>query len=654
MESIPTHEKNAIDSPSQGRQLLSFTDSRQGTARFAARIEKLSARNYIRSFIYHAVQRTPAPLPGEDDLQQEYDALVNLVPVPGWAQRRLQEIAAQLKDAAAPRAVPWEQMRQALAAEPTLYRDIAKVWQERDKQLDSSKEALANFMLFDELARRPKYANSSETLGLVQLRFPPINRLTASAVPHALRDRGLGLEDWQEFLYALIDMPVRSSYSIEAPENYLRWLPVRLAYLPALAAPGNRTEDRQRPWPRPGSRSIPVLALEDKIGLDSRRGEGRAIVAEALSTAWEQLLPLFEGIGTRYRLYLDRSVIAAVRDAWFCPVTAKVLPRLLFGRSPYGYQSKHPESARPPEKLTMPRLRRGQAGDADAVARWAAEDCEVQALRAIGAWTNLHERAAGLPSYIRAEEHSAQQPPSRLRQFERDFAKGAINLLACSTTMEMGVDIGSVSEVLNTNVPPSIANYRQRVGRGGQVFAASLTFTRDTSLDRETFYDPAGYLQRKIRAPRVLLESQRIVQRHANAALLAAWFRQQSDSSLMHVTTGVFHGRADAVAPADRFLAWLKAPATGKEMAPTERRAREHSGKYSMFLYDTSSGGTGYALRLTDDIDQLLRAAQSVLDCPAQCETACSACAMAGDLYLDASRFDRLAASAAVEYPTRP
>ena len=121
---------------------------------------------------------------------------------------------------------------------------------------------------------------------------------------------------------------------------------------------------------------------------------------------------------------------------------------------------------------------------------------QVDKLRNAGAWTDLHDRAASYAPYLRAEEHSAQQPPHRLRTFEGQFKAGEINLLACSTTMEMGVDIGTIEAVINTNVPPSIANYRQRVGRAGrrgQGFSFSLTLARDTPLDRETFRDPLNY-----------------------------------------------------------------------------------------------------------------------------------------------------------------
>ena len=45
---------------------------------------------------------------------------------------------------------------------------------------------------------------------------------------------------------------------------------------------------------------------------------------------------------------------------------------------------------------------------------------------------------------------------------------GTLNVLNCSTTMEMGVDIGDMDTVLMNTVPPSSANYLQRAGRAGR------------------------------------------------------------------------------------------------------------------------------------------------------------------------------------------
>src|SRR5206468_10320919 len=103
-----------------------------------------------------------------------------------------------------------------------------------------------------------------------------------------------------------------------------------------------------------------------------------------------------------------------------------------------------------------------------------------------------HDRIALFSPYARSAEHSAQLSPARLRRYEARFKAGEINFLNCSTTMEMGVDIGSVNGVMMTNVPPSIANYRQRVGRAGrrgQPLSLAFTFAKDRPLDLEAFRD---------------------------------------------------------------------------------------------------------------------------------------------------------------------
>ena len=52
--------------PSAGRRLLSFTDSRQGTARMAAKLQIELERNFVRSFVYHQVQASMRPPAGAD------------------------------------------------------------------------------------------------------------------------------------------------------------------------------------------------------------------------------------------------------------------------------------------------------------------------------------------------------------------------------------------------------------------------------------------------------------------------------------------------------------------------------------------------------------------------------------------------------------
>ena len=47
----------------------------------------------------------------------------------------------------------------------------------------------------------------------------------------------------------------------------------------------------------------------------------------------------------------------------------------------------------------------------------------------------------------------------RLDELEERFKDGRLNLLSCSTTMEMGVDIGGLAAVAMNNAPPGPANF---------------------------------------------------------------------------------------------------------------------------------------------------------------------------------------------------
>ncbi|ABC31706.1 Distinct helicase family with a unique C-terminal domain including a metal-binding cysteine cluster [Hahella chejuensis KCTC 2396] len=129
---------------------------------------------------------------------------------------------------------------------------------------------------------------------------------------------------------------------------------------------------------------------------------------------------------------------------------------------------------------------------------------------------------------VRSREHTASLS-TELREFiESEFFDSKINVLSCTTTMEVGVDLGDLEAVVNLNVPPGIANYQQRTGRAGRRAQAApfcVTVARNSNYDRVVFANFREYLERSPADPSVCLSNKTIFQRHQISVLLSRFFQ---------------------------------------------------------------------------------------------------------------------------------
>ncbi|HHW17876.1 MAG TPA: DEAD/DEAH box helicase [Firmicutes bacterium] len=128
------------------------------------------------------------------------------------------------------------------------------------------------------------------------------------------------------------------------------------------------------------------------------------------------------------------------------------------------------------------------------------------------------------PVALRAEEHTAQLKPEVAAELQTKFSKGDISVLSCSTTFELGVDLGSLEAVFLRNMPPTPANYVQRAGRAGRRTGSAafvVTFAQRRSHDMEYYRNPERMVAGVIRPPHFKMANEKVIRRHVYAMALA-------------------------------------------------------------------------------------------------------------------------------------
>ncbi len=141
-------------------------------------------------------------------------------------------------------------------------------------------------------------------------------------------------------------------------------------------------------------------------------------------------------------------------------------------------------------------------------------------------YRNLHLQMK--PEAMVAHEHTAQLATEYAAQVQTNFIHGKINVLSCSTTFELGVDVGELETVFMKNVPPTPANYAQRAGRAGRridTTAFALTFARLASHDFNQFSAPGKMISGVVKPPHFDINNEKIGRRHLYACAFAHFWR---------------------------------------------------------------------------------------------------------------------------------
>ena len=238
------------------------------------------------------------------------------------------------------------------------------------------------------------------------------------------------------------------------------------------------------------------------------------------------------------KLYIDLSRVKPRFDdahIWYkCDQCAELTPFLLKGRCP-SCGSVH--------------IHKLESEEYDAFSFWRKP---------------VSDALQGAPIHvIDTEEHTAQLSHkdqrddlwSKTEQYELRFqdliqdGETPVDILSSTTTMEVGIDIGSLVAVGLRNIPPTRENYQQRAGRAGRrgsSLSTIVTFCEDGPHDTLYFNNPIPMFRGDPRKPWIDVRSEKLLQRHM-AMVIIQEFLSENFVSLDTVSAADFlQNRLDA------------------------------------------------------------------------------------------------------------
>lgn len=530
------------DMPAKGKRLITFTDSRQGTARLSVKMQQEAERSKLRGTVLKELikyTKEKVQSPTVNPMEAKYRQKLREAEKEKNIERvnALKEVLADLGISNTPFTLPemnWDDLCKLLAKDFDFRTGILLSNRHIAGEFfdDAGPLKLAQMLLTREFSRRPKNANSSETLGLVKVSYQGLKDL--NDLPNYWKESGLNHQDWQDFIKVALDYYIRENTVIDLADEWKQWIggPVfpRHVVNSELKDQFKKREDGSKDnsvlaWPiasvSKNHRLVKLLVLGAKLDLSLQAH--RNMADDWLKKAWQVLKAEFlvEDGSPKYHLRKEKLTFSLLDKVFLCPITHRLIDTTFKGFTPYLPISLPQDTDKyKTEEMAFPKLWQFDPDNLIEI----NDDSTVRKLRSLNLWTDLSDSAVSGGFFYRTAEHSAQQSANLLKQYETYFKAGKVNVLNCSTTMEMGVDIGGISTVVMNNVPPHPANYLQRTGRAGrgsQSRAISYTICKNNPHDQQVFKQPLWAYTTAIQAPHVSFNSQRLIQRHINAQLLA-------------------------------------------------------------------------------------------------------------------------------------
>lgn len=153
---------------------------------------------------------------------------------------------------------------------------------------------------------------------------------------------------------------------------------------------------------------------------------------------------------------------------------------------------------------------------------------------------------------INAREHTGLLERPDREKLEEDFKRKGQriwdpNVLSCTPTLEMGIDIGDLSTVVLCSMPPSQSQFLQRAGRAGRKDGNSLTLAVANAKPHDLYFyaDPMEMIAGEVVPPKIFLKASAVLERQFVAHCMDAWVRNGATEKDIPDSVGPILNRID-------------------------------------------------------------------------------------------------------------
>lgn len=586
-------EKVILEKPHYGQQYISFVDSRQAAARStlkqnlaqeSAWIYSRLMNNLSERYINVSKKQNRLRRELEDAIRYRDDAIAdNVQDDIIHYEQKIKEIEQKLAE---PVYLSWMEAFDYLHSATNdggiceadmlceLFankKDEDECNQNNGNILNETKDKYILQAMLDNLGRHSRTEAGQESMGLFTSYYPKLQKITK--LPDAVKEFNeefkvdITIEEWKNLLKIFLDYNVRSNERFYFSDSRCPRIGIKELRRFATRKDSNVRRPVTKPTVNEKNNNTAVITLLAAIIANDNSKLGdvarlhKVAIEKVIDALWEDLLNTTNLIRIEPNSdggYLNITDIAFTlfSSVYICNVSdnpnrteLRPVDTLFMGYSPYiidrkaVYPIAETSSYAPYEYLNG--MKDGEHISIDDIRAWSNDKrkilCEYGLWGETGIFTDRLDYIYTYPSIFIQTENTAQVDRTTSRQNQHDFKQQKINIMACSTTMEMGVDLGNMELVLMQSVPPHPTNYKQRAGRSGRnrdTRSVAITLCDSGAAGLRTLLKPLeGLINRPMTIPTVDLMSRKVVRRHINAALLRSFFQKYS------VGDELLHGR---------------------------------------------------------------------------------------------------------------